>query len=109
MGLKPLRNLMHIERVVQEKTPGGLYIPQTFDHKHRPSLKFDAIRDYFEAKVLAVGPEVRDVEPGDHVLVWTFADGDGRQMFTGEGDDKRLLVRYPDDLVCAVDVAEAAS
>lgn len=106
--LKPLRNLMHIERVVREKTPGGIFIPQTFDHANRPSLKFGAMRDYFEAKVLAVGPEVRDVEPGDHVLVWTFADGDGRQLFTGEGDDNRLLVRYPDDLVCAVDV-EAAS
>lgn len=106
--LRPLRNLMHVERVIQEKTPGGLFIPQTFDHKDRPSLKVGAMRDYFEAKVLAVGPDVRDVKPDDHVLVWTFADGDGSQLFTGEGDEKRLLVSYPEDLVCAIDMEVAS-
>lgn len=110
MTVRPLRDLLYVERVRREKTAGGIVIPQTFDHRHRPSLKFGAIADHFEAKVLAVGPDVREVRPGDHVLVWTYAGAGEKRLWTGEpGDSKdRLFVRCPDDVVCAIDLEEAA-
>ena len=108
MSLRPLRNLVQIEKVVREKTAGGIYVPTSFDHQARPSLKFGAIPDHFEARVVAVGPDVRDIGPGDHILVWQYADGDGSKLFTGDGDAERLLIKYPDDIVCAIDLEEAA-
>lgn len=106
MTLKPMRNLVYVEEVRKEKTDGGIFIPETFDHQNRPSLKLNAKTDYYEAKILAVGPDVRELAPGDHVLVHTFADDLGKGLFTGEstGEGKRKLIRYPDDIVCAVDL-----
>lgn len=118
MGLRPLRNLIQVERMPDlgrtrdgegnEVTAGGIVIPQ--DYKARGSHKAVRKADFFRARVLAIGPQVRDLEPGNEVLVITWAaesDGTRRGLYTGaDGPDGTLFVEYPDDLVCAVDAAE---
>lgn len=113
--VRPLRNLVYVERVKHEKTPGGIVIPETFEAKHSARLKMMAKSEYFEAKVLAVGPDVRDLQPDDHTYVFTFADGDGSKLYTGTSVDgkredtaRRMFVEYPDDFVCAVDLGGAS-
>ena len=122
MPLKPLRNLLHIEKLpdlghTQDAdgnvvTAGGILLPQ--DYKARGSYKAVNKGDFFRARVLAAGPKVPsgDVQPGDEVLVLTWGnnpDGSRRSLYTGvDGPDGTLLVEYPDDIVCRVNVAEAA-
>lgn len=115
MGVRPLRNLVLVERVEKDESPGGIVLPKTFEARHSPRLKMLAKPDYFEAEVIACGPDVRELKPGDHTLVFTFADGDGSTLYTGQSDNgrradgaKRLFVKYPDDFVCAVDLEGAA-
>jgi hypothetical protein len=102
-AVRPLRDLVYVERLRPKITPGGIHIPETFEAKHSARLKTAATPDYFPAKVLSVGPLVRELVPGDTVLVHTYAEGDGKTLYTGEnvGERDRLLVRYPDDFVCA--------
>lgn len=102
--LRPLRNLVYVERVKREVSAGGILLPQTFDNQNRPSLRHGAVADYFEAKVLAVGPLVQELTVGDTILVHTYAGGDGSKLYTGEGttDAERLFVKYPEDLLAAV-------
>jgi hypothetical protein len=68
-----------------------------------------ATRDYFPAEVLAVGPEVRELKSGDHVLVHTWAEGDGSKLYTGDslGEKDRLILK-PNDILCAIEDDEAA-
>ena len=115
MGVRPLRNLVLVERVEKRVTDGGIVIPETFDAKHSPRLKMLAKADYFEVEVKACGPEVRDLKPGDHAYVFTFAEGDGTTLYTGTSDTgaradqaKRLFVKWPQDFVCAIDLEPAA-
>lgn len=113
MSVRPLRNLVYVERIKREMTAGGLHIPQTFvcgKHGHAAGTRIQATPDYFEAEVLAIGPDVRELEPGDRCYVFTFADGDGSNLYTGTSDDgrradkaRRMFVKYPDDFVCAVE------
>jgi co-chaperonin GroES (HSP10) len=106
--VRPLRNLVYVERIRPEATPGGILIPQTFDHKHSARLKTAATPDYFPARVLAVGPQVRDLKEDDHVFVWTYAEGDGSKLFTGDAEGAlgkdRMFVAWPNDFVCAQDM-----
>ncbi len=109
MNIRPLRNLVYVERVHKEKTEGGILIPKTFragKSGHSASAKMDAVPDYFEAKVLHIGPEVTEIAPGDHLLVWSFDGGDGSKLYTGEnvGEKDRAFIRFPDDVVCAIDL-----
>lgn len=113
MPLRPLRDLIQVERLPDlgrtrdadgnEVTAAGLVIPQ--DYAARGSVKAVNKADYFRARVLAVGPKVRDVSVGDEVLVMTWgaeADGTRRSLYVGiDGPDGTLLVT-PNDLVCGV-------
>lgn len=102
--VKPLGSRVYVERIHETETRGGLIIPQTFKARG-PGQKVGAVPDYFRARVLAVGPDVRELTEGDEVLVYTYAEGDGSKLYSGETDGSRdkMLVRYPDDLVCAID------
>jgi hypothetical protein len=67
--------------------------------------------DYFLAEVVAAGPEARDIDRGDLTLVYTFADDTSRSTYVGEAklDEDLLIVRYPDDFVCAVELEPGES
>ncbi len=109
MTIRPLRDLLYVEKIRPTHSPGGLlHLPSTFragKGGHSAREKMNATADHFPAKVLAVGPQVREVKPGDTVLVWTFAEGDGSKLWTGDsvGEKDRLFIK-PDDIVCAQDV-----
>lgn len=96
MQLRPLRDLILIERLeghgIERVTKGGIIIPAASEKRAQTK------RDYFRAKVLAIGPKVVDVEPGEHVLVHTWANGDGRQMYTGTWIDGRRGFVTADDI-----------
>ena len=102
-AVRPLRNLVYVERLRPKTTDGGIHIPETFEAKHSARLKTAATPDYFPAKILSIGPLVRELLPGDTVLVYTYAEGDGKKLYTGEnvGERDRMFVHYPDDFVCA--------
>lgn len=106
-----LKNYVLIRRIRPQQTKGGLFVPQTFDHKHRPVLKLNGMPDYFLAEVVAAGPEARDIDRGDLALVYTFADDTSRSTYVGEAklDEDLLIVRYPDDFVCAVELEPGES
>jgi co-chaperonin GroES (HSP10) len=102
--LRPLRDLIHVEPIRETVSAGGILLPE--DYKALGSKKAVNRPDTFRARVLAVGPEVRGVEPGEDVLVYTWserADGTRRGLYTGHDVPGGLLVRYPEDIVCAVD------
>ncbi len=106
-AVKPTRDNIYVQRERPEQTEGGIIIPATFragKNGHSARLKMDATRDYFPAKVLAIGPEVRELKVGDSVLVWTWAEGDGSKLYAGEniGERDRMIIK-PDDVLCAVD------
>lgn len=62
MEFKPLNERVLIEpKQAEEKTAGGIYIPDTAKEKSQ------------QGKVLAIGPEVKDVKPGDIVVFESFA------------------------------------
>lgn len=107
-AVRPLRNLVYVEKIVRERAAGGLWVPSTFKagkHGHSARLKMAATPDYFPARVLSCGPDVREIAPGDEVLVYTFAEGDGTKLYTGEnvGEAKRMVIMYPNDILCAVE------
>jgi chaperonin GroES len=84
-GFRPLHDRVLLRRVeAQEKTPGGIIIPDTV--KEKPA----------EGEVLAVGPGSRDetgkivpldVKPGDRVL---FGKWVGTDVII-EGEDRLIL------------------
>ncbi len=95
--IRPLRAQMYVEKVKQTHfDDGGAIIkPDCFDYRFSAKKKFDAIPDFFVAKVLAVGPEERSgLQPGDHTLVWTYAAGDGSVLYAGTnvGERDRLFI-----------------
>ena len=94
MSLKPLRDRVLLERIEQqEKTAGGIIIPDTAQEKP------------MEAKVLAAGPGGRndkgnivplDVKAGDRVLIGKWAGSevtvDGKELLiVGESDIMGVL------------------
>jgi chaperonin GroES len=94
MSLKPLRDRVLLERIEQqEKTAGGIIIPDTAQEKP------------MEAKVLAAGPGSRndkgnivplDVKAGDRVLIGKWAGSevtvDGKELLiVGESDIMGVL------------------
>jgi co-chaperonin GroES (HSP10) len=99
--VKPLGNRILVERLeghgIERTTPGGIIIPAT--NERRAEHK----RDGFRARVEAIGPEVREqLEVGEHVLVHTWANGDGSQLYTGDRMGANQLLIAPDDIICAV-------
>lgn len=111
--MKPLGSRLYVERIRPAVTPGGIHLPETFKAgKHGSSArqKVNAIEDTFRATVLAIGPDVRELSPGDIVVVFSFAEGDGSKLYTGEsvGEKGRMFIGL-DDVVCAIEPEEAAA
>lgn len=114
--MRPLRNLMLVEKlpdlgcVISEDgetvTLGGIIVPTTFKARG-PSQRIAAKKDFWRARVVAIGPEVREVAVGDHVLIDTWAekaDGTHAGLYTGiDVGDGRRLVAYPNDIICGLD------
>ena len=97
-AIRPLRDQLYVQRIRATQTEGGILLPASFS----PQKKFGArermnsVPDYFLAKVLAVGPEERSgLQPGDHTYVWSYADGDGSKLYTGEsvGEKDKLFIK----------------
>jgi hypothetical protein len=117
LALRPLRNLIHVERLPDlgnemnaegdVVTPGGIIVPN--DYKAPGRHKAVNKADHFRARVLATGPKVHGVERGDEILLLTWGanpDGTRRSMYTGvDAPDGTLLVEYPDDVVCVLNPA----
>lgn len=97
---RPTKDRILVERLDmgrERTTKGGIVLPATLGAKAKTKA------DMWRGKVLAVGPDVRELTPGDHVLVHTWAEGDGSTLYTGVGlGAHRVLIR-PDDVICAVD------
>lgn len=93
-AIRPLRDRIHIRRLeghgIETTTPGGIIIPATTEARAKTK------NDYFRAEVLAVGPDVRELAAGEHVLVHTWADGDGSVLYTSGA------FIGPDDVICVV-------
>lgn len=91
--IRPLRDRIHIRRLeghgIERVTEGGIVIPATVEARAKTK------NDYFRAEVLAVGPDVKEVEPGEHVLVHTWHGGDGSTLYVGS-------FITPDDVICVV-------
>jgi len=105
-AVKPLRNLVYVEKIRRTRSGGGIEIPIFGAFcGHSAKKKMAATPDYFPARVLAIGPDVKEIKPGDEVLVYTFAEGDGSKLYTGEnvGERERLMVMYPNDVLCVVE------
>lgn len=93
--IRPLGARIYVEKIIPKMSDGGIHIPESFDFKFSAKKKHDAIPDYFVAKVLAVGPDERSgLQPGDHTLVWTHAEGDGSKLWTGEsvGEKNKFFI-----------------
>lgn len=96
----PLRDNIYVEKLDVGReviTPGGIIIPATT----QSSVKTKS--DLWRGRVLAVGPDVRDVSPGNDVIVLAWAGGDGTKLFTGEEVGGFRTFVKPDDVVCEVD------
>ncbi len=105
--IRPLRDGLYVERMRETVTQGGIVLPETFKagkNGFSARQKMNAVADHFRAKVLAVGPDVRELSQGDEILVWAFAEGDGSKLYTGEsvGDKGKLFIKA-DDVVCALE------
>ncbi len=112
--MRPLRNLMLVERmpdlgcVISEDgntvTLGGIIMPATFKASG-PSQRISAKKDVWRGRVLAVGPDVREIAAGDTVLVHTWSDkgtGTHEGLYTGIAvGEGRKLIAYPEDILCA--------
>lgn len=120
MKLRPLRRLVHVEKLPdlgrsrengETRTAGGIIVPDTY--ADRGSRKAVNRPDVFRARVLAVGSEVPSGElaEGDEVLVLTWSakpDGSRRSMYTGvDAPGDTLLVEYPEDIECVLPRASA--
>ncbi|MGL1862898.1 MAG: co-chaperone GroES [Pseudodesulfovibrio sp.] len=82
MGLKPLSDRVIVKRKEeQEKTAGGIYIPDSAKEKPQGG------------EVLAAGPECKTVKAGDSVLFAKYAGSE----FAVDGED--LVVMREDDIL----------
>ena len=112
LGETPLRVLkahgewLYVEKIIPEKTESGLlFIPSTADYKKNPRLRFANIDNTFRARVLSVGSRVSEpIYQGDEIVVWTFAEGDGSRLYTGEnvGEKRKMFIKQS-DVVCVIE------
>lgn len=104
--LKAHGEWLYIEKIVELKTESGLlHIPQTFDAGSSPRKKFQAVKDTFRARVLSVGSRVTEpIRQFDEIIVYTFAEGDGSKLYTGEnvGEKRRMFIKAK-DVVCVLE------
>jgi co-chaperonin GroES (HSP10) len=99
--VRPLRDQILIERLeghgIETVSPGGIIFPATIERRAEHK------RDGFRARVEAVGPDVRELEPGEHVLVHTWTGDDGSKgLYVGRDVGNRKLLVKPDDIICVV-------
>jgi chaperonin GroES len=86
MKIKPLKDRVFVSYTEEpEKTPGGLYVPDTA--KEKPQ----------QGKVEAVGTEVKEVKAGDTVL---FDKYSGSKI---KVDDKECLIIKEEDILGIVE------
>ncbi len=105
--IRPLRDQLYVQKLVETHYGSGIIVkPSTFSPKKKFSARerMNAVSDTFHARVLATGPDVRELAQGDEVIVYSFADGDGSKLYTGDsvGEKDRIFIRM-DDVLCAVD------
>lgn len=97
--VSPLRDLLFVETLDMGRetvTEGGIIIPATQGARARTKS------DLWRGRVLAVGPLVRDVEPGEDVIVHTWADGDGSKLYSGESVGGHRSFIKLGDVACVV-------
>ncbi len=98
----PLQDWVLVERITETVSAGGIHLPATFSGSR--SSKLNARPDYWRARVVALGPLARDLEPGDEVLVHTWAAEDGKGLYAGvHAGGGQVLVRWSKDILCAVE------
>lgn len=87
MSVKPLgeRVLLEVVEAKEEKTQGGLFVPETA--KEKP----------LEATVAAVGAKVEEVKAGDKVVYAKFA---GTEI---KVEDKKYLILDINDILAVID------
>ena len=73
-------------RVMPERTASGLYIPTTVREEHHAA----------EADVLAVGPDVKGLAVGDHII---FNEFTGAEV---ELDGQRVKIMREEDVLAKV-------
>jgi co-chaperonin GroES (HSP10) len=105
--IRPMGDRLYVQRIRETVTAGGIVLPETFKagkNGFSARQKMNAVKDTFHARVLATGPDVRELAQGDEVIVYSFADGDGSKLYTGDavGEKDKLFIKM-DDVVCAVD------
>jgi co-chaperonin GroES (HSP10) len=106
--IRPLRDQLYVERIRESHYANGVILkPETFKagkNGFSARERVNGVADYFPARVLACGPDVRELSQGDEVLVWSYAEGDGSKLYTGEsvGEKNKLFIKL-DDVVCAVE------
>lgn len=85
--IKPLgeRVLLEVPEVKEEKTQGGLFVPDTA--KEKP----------LEADVIAVGAKVEDVKAGDKVVYAKFAGTEVKY------EDKKYLIMDVADVLAVIE------
>jgi len=96
----PLRDLLFVETLDMGRervTAGGIVIPATQGARAKTKS------DLWRGRVLAVGPEVRDVEPGQDVIVHTWAEGDGTKLYSGESVGGHRSFIRAGDVACVVE------
>jgi len=97
-NVTPLRDLVLVEALDvgrETVTAGGIIIPATTQSRAKTKS------DLWRGRVLAVGPKVRDLSPGDDVIVHTWADGDGSKLYSGENVGGHRQFIREGDIACA--------
>lgn len=102
-GLRPLGDRVLVTRTdghgIEKVLDSGIVIPATVEKSVQTK------RDYFRARVEAMGDEARRLMPdlavGNEVLVHTYS-GTAASVFTGDATAEGLFVK-PDDLLGVVE------
>ena len=90
--ITPLGNRVLVKVLAEDlRRASGLYIPETVKH---PSC---------QGVIVATGPSVRDLAPGDHVLFHPYQEEDVSVTFLPDpGDPESEYILMPDNLVLTV-------
>jgi len=82
MGMKPLHDRVIVKRKAEEeKTAGGIYIPDSAKEKPQGG------------EIMAAGPDCKTVKKGDSILFAKYAGSE----FSMDGDD--LIIMREDDIL----------
>lgn len=104
-NIRPIGDNVLVERLeghgIERVTKGGIVIPATCEAKAKTK------NDVFRARVLAVGPDAKEVrdavsEGFDHVLVYAWRGDSGQGLYTGTPLGRDRLFIKPDDIIVAL-------